>query len=228
MTVVREGFVLPAIFLTVTLLGGLRVGAEILFLPPALIAVVLGALTVASIVRAGAWDPRELVNHARSPVENLSGIVVGLTLTAASIQVFNLLTPDRGLLHLIFGTFFLVQLVSTIAGASGRRALLRSLAVLLGSAFVLRYIVLESLYARSGGTLTRVLTTLLEGVSLGALQYDPNGEATGYLAFLALCLYLTGVFLLREGRGSGMSLTVRRDPTERHELHGDLPALGGE
>ena len=99
MNVVREAFVLPAIFLTVTLLGGLRVGAEIRFLPPALIAVVLGVLTIVSVVRAGAWDPTEVVNHARGPVENLSGIVVGLTLAAASIQVFNLLTPDRGLLH---------------------------------------------------------------------------------------------------------------------------------
>jgi hypothetical protein len=76
--------------------------------------------------------------------------------------------------------------------------------------------------------LTRVLTTLMEGVSLGALQYDPNGAATGYLAFLALCLYLIGVFLLRAGRGSGMRLAAHRDPAERHELHGDLPALRGE
>jgi hypothetical protein len=228
MNVVREAFVLPIIFLTVTLLGGLRVGAEIRFLPPALTAVALGVLTIASVIRAGAWDPTEVVNHARSPVENLSGIVVALTLAAASIQVFNLLTPDRGLLHVIFGTFFFVQLLSTIAGTSDRRALLRSLSVLLGSAFVLRYIVLESVYARSGGTLTRVLTTLMEGVSLGTLQYDPNGEATGYLAFLALCLYLTGVFLLRGGKGSRMSLAAHRDPAERHELHGELPALGGE
>ena len=46
MNVVREAFVLPIIFLTVTLLGGLRVGAEIRFLPPALTAVVLGVLTI--------------------------------------------------------------------------------------------------------------------------------------------------------------------------------------
>ena len=127
MNAVREAFVLPIIFLTVTLLGGLRIGAEIRFLPPALTAVVLGVLTIASVIRAGAWDPTEVVNHARSPVENLSGIVVALTLAAASIQVFNLLTPDRGLLHVIFGTFFFVQLLSTIAGTSDRRALLRSL-----------------------------------------------------------------------------------------------------
>ena len=73
MNVVREAFVLPIIFLTVTLLGGLRVGAEIRFLPPALTAVVLGVLTIASVIRAGAWDPTEVVNHARSPARKPLG-----------------------------------------------------------------------------------------------------------------------------------------------------------
>jgi len=89
------------------------------------------------------------------------------------------------------------ELLTTLAGTSGRTALLRSLTVLFGAAFVLRYIVLESLYAPTGGTLAKVLTVLLEGVSLGALQYEPAAPATGYLAFLALALYLVGLFLLR-------------------------------
>ena len=109
----------------------------------------------------------------------------------------HLLTPDRGLLHLLFGAFFFIQLLTTLAGTSGRTALLRSLTVLFGAAFVLRYIVLESLYAPTGGTLATVLTVLLEGVSLGRLQYEPAAPATGYLAFLALALYLVGLFLLR-------------------------------
>jgi len=46
-------------------------------------------------------------------------------------------------------------------------------------------------------TFAKVLTVLLEGVSLGALQYEPAAPATGYLAFLALALYLVGLFLLR-------------------------------
>ena len=109
-------------------------------------------------------------------LDNLSGSVVLLSLAAASVQVFTLVTPDRGLLHVLFGTFFFVQLLSTLAGTSDRRALLRSLTVLLGSAFVLRYIVLESLYARSGGALTRMLTALMEGVSLGACNTSRPGR----------------------------------------------------
>jgi hypothetical protein len=227
MSVIREALVLPGLFLTVALLGGLRVGPEIRFVPPPLIALVLGALTLGALVRAGAWEPGELANARRRPLENASGIVVTLTLAAASVQVFNLLTPERGLLHAMFATAFLVQLLSTIVGTDERRAVLRSLAVLLGSAFVLRFIVLESLYSRSGGTLTRVITALMEGVSLGALQYEANEAVTGYLAFLGLCLYLTALFLLRSGRESGIGAGPRQ-PAQRHQLHGDLPALGTE
>ena len=86
--------------------------------------------------------------------------------------------------------------------------------MLLGAAFVLRYIVLESLYAPTGGTLARVLTVLLEGVSLGAMQYEPAAPATGYLAFLALGLYLVGLFLLRAPQPGALVRGVA-DPSTR-------------
>ena len=209
MTVLREALILPALFLTVTLLGGLRVGPAVQFVAPPLIALVLGLLIMTALIRSGALEPRELMRQERPPLENVSGAVVLLTLAAASVQVFTLLTPDRGLLHVLFGSFFFVQLLSTIAGAGDRRALLRSLTVLLGSAFVLRYIVLESLYAPGSNTLTRVLATLMEGVSLGALQYQPGGQATGYLAFAAVALYLIALFLLQPGAPASRALTVR-------------------
>ena len=197
MSIVREAVVLPLLFLTVTLLGGLRLGSPVRFVPPPLIAIVVGLLTLAALIQAAVLEPRDFIGAHRKPPERTSGVVVLLALGAASVQVFTLLTPDRGLLHLLFGAFFLIQLLTTLAGTSGRTALLRSLTVLFGAAFVLRYIVLESLYAPTGGTLARVLTVLIEGVSLGALQYEPAAPATGYLAFLALGLYLVGLFLLR-------------------------------
>jgi hypothetical protein len=209
MSALREALILPAMFLTVTLLGGLRVGPAIRFVPPPLVALVLGLLLLAALVRARAFEPADLVSQRRPPLANLSGAVVLVSLAAGSIQIFNLLTPDRGLLHLLFGTFFFVQLLSTMAGISDRRALLRSLTVLFGSAFVLRYVVLESLYAPAGGTLARVLTVLMEGVSLGALQYEPNGPATGYLAFTAIGLYLSAVFLMRTSELRPTAIVVR-------------------
>jgi len=98
MSVVREAIVLPLLFLTVTLLGGLRLGAPVRFIPPPLLAIVVGTLTVAALIRAAALEPRDFVAAHRQPLEKASGAIVLIALGAASIQVFTLLTPDRGLL----------------------------------------------------------------------------------------------------------------------------------
>ena len=202
MTLVREAFTLPFVFLTVTLLGGIRGTADGLRLvPPPLAALVLAMLAVAALVRAGALDPARLMHGARTPLENLSGLTVLLTLYAASAQVFHALTPEVGLLHVGFGVLFFVQLLALVAGGrTDRTGVIRSFIVLLGSAFVLRWIVLEAIYAPEGGTLKRVLTVLAEGVTLGALGYAPHSSATGYVAFLAVALYLGGLALLPSAR----------------------------
>jgi hypothetical protein len=207
----REAFVLPLTFLTVALLGGLRTGSTVRLLPPSLLALVLGMLLVACLVRARVLAPTRLMHGTRTPLENLSGAVVFAALFAASAQIFNLLTPDIGLLHVIFGVFFLVQLLTTLSGVPDRIGLLRSLTVLLGSAFLLRFLVLESLYAPDSGATKRVLTALMQGVTLGALQYEPNTPATGYAAFAALTLFLIGLVLLPSPSDQG-TLRSRRLP----------------
>ena len=196
MTVVRESFVLPALFLTGTLLGGLRIAGGVRLLPPPLSALVLAMLLLGCLVRARVLVPELLMHGSRTALENISGLVVLLSLCAACAQVFNLVTPEQGLLHVLFTVFFLVQLLTTLAAVRDRPLLLRGLTVLLGSAFVLRFIVLEALYSPQGGTLQRVLMVVLEGVSLGTLGYAPNAPATGYLAFLALALFVSGLALL--------------------------------
>jgi hypothetical protein len=77
--------------------------------------------------------------------------------------------------------------------------MLRSLTVLLGCAFFLRFIALESLYAPGRGVIKRLMTALMEGITLGALDYVPAGSPTGYVAFLTLTLYLMGLVLLPAG-----------------------------
>ncbi|HXW05497.1 MAG TPA: hypothetical protein VD833_09715 [Vicinamibacterales bacterium] len=201
MTQTRECVVLPALFLTVALLGGVRVGADLRLHPPPLLALTLGLLLTAALARSGVVNPASLMNDRRTALENVSGLIVLLSLYGASAQVFNLVTPDAGLLHGIFGTFFFVQLLTTFASVRDRRDMLRGLVVLLGSAFVLRFIVLESLYAPEGGSLKRVLTALAQAGTLGTLTYQANAPATGYLAFTALLLYVLGLFLLYDGRG---------------------------
>ena len=196
MSPLREAVVLPCLFLTVTLLGGLRVGSAVRLIPPPLIALVLAMLLVASLARSGTLIPERLMSAARTPLENLSGLVVLLTLFAASSQIFNLLTPDSGLLHLLVSVFFLVQLLTTLAAVRDRLSMLRSLAVLLGCAFFLRFVALESLYAPGRGVLKRVMTALMEGITLGTLDYEPAGAATGYIAFFTLTLFVVGLVLV--------------------------------
>lgn len=196
MTAGHEAFLLPGLLLTVALLGGVRIADTVRLLPPPLIALVLGLLLVGTLVRAGVLAPERLMNAARGPLENLSGLVVLLSLFAASAQVFNLLTPETGILHALFGAFFVVQLLTTLAGVRDRRAMLRSLGVLLGAMFVLRFVLLESVYAPGGGLLARLVTTLMEGVTLGTLGYAAHAPATGYVAFLTLVLFMTALVLL--------------------------------
>src|SRR3954470_1775187 len=212
MTAVREAVVLPSAFLTVALMGGLRVGTTMVLVPPPLISLVLGVMLLSALVRAHVFAPAAILSSDRTPLENLSGLAVLASMFAASAQIFTLVTPEHGLLHTVFSICFFVQLTTTMAGVTGRRNMLRSLAVLLGAAFILRFIVLEALYAPDAGLAKRLLTTLVEGASLGAIQYEPTGAATGYIGLLTLALYLIALLLL-PAPGSDARLTRKTLPT---------------
>lgn len=230
MSAIREAFVLPCLFLTVALLGGLRLGADVRLVPPPIVALVLGVLLLGSLVRANVFNPGALLGQYRTGIENASGAAVLIALFAASSQVFNLLTPDSGLLHLLVSVFFVVQFLTTLTSVRDRTGMLRSLAVLLGCAFVLRFVALESLYSPGRGVIKRVMTALMEGVTLGTLDYVPTGAATGYVAFLALTLYLVGLVLMptRGLERSPGTLVAVGQPAESDQLDRDLPALGRE
>jgi len=223
MTVTREAFVLPGLFLTVTLLGGFRVDDRITLVPPPLAALLLALVMLSTLVRGRVFAPALLMSESRTNAENLSGLVVLLTLFAASAQALHLVTPDRGLLHGIFVVFLFVQLLTASAAGTDRAGLLRTLVVTLGAAFILRFIVLEALYASDGGVLKRVLTALLAGVSLGGIEYAPHATITGYVAFATLALYIVGLYLLPAG---GIASMLQQ---QNAQLHGsrrpatDLP-----
>jgi hypothetical protein len=198
---VLDAWVLPLLFLTVALLGGVRVGeATIRFEPPPLMALVLALLLIGVLVQGGVLWPERLMHPTRDGMANLAGAIVLVALGAAGAQVFNSLTPPVGLPNLLFNLFFLVLLWNTLASAPDAVHLLRSLVVVLGSAFAMKYIVLDAVYDPAGGLLKRVLTTLLEGASLGTFEYRPDAPATGYLALFTVLLFLVGVFLLPRRR----------------------------
>jgi hypothetical protein len=78
--------------------------------------------------------------------------------------------------------------------------------------------VLESLYAADGGLLKRLLTALIEGASLGSIEYQPNAAATGYVAFFAIGLYLIGLTLLPPAVRRARSSVRALRQTSRTEL----------
>ncbi len=143
-----------------------------------------------------------------------------VALLAATAQVFSLVTPATGLLAFVFTTFFVLLLWNTLAVQPDRRQLLRSLLVVFGGAFVLKFVVLAALYEPQGGLLRRVMLTLLEGVSLGTLGFVPDGAATGYLAFVTLGLYFVALVLL-----PATTITRHDDTTARRSDRRTIRAI---
>lgn len=190
---------LPSIFLTVALLGGLRVGGDdraFIFFPPPLITLVLAVLLMLLFVRGRLFEFRLWIDGKNPPLRNLSHIWMLLTLFFASAQAFNSVLPERGLLHWLFSFFFLWTLWNNQFSSFDARRLLRSLVVLFGTAFVLKHMLLASLYSADGGWLKRVAGALVQGVTLGNFDAATFAPATGYISFFALGLYITGLVLL--------------------------------
>src|SRR5207249_2309380 len=120
-------------------------------------------------------------------------------------------TPDSGLPRVLFNVFFLVLLANTMTASPDRVRVLRSLLVIFGSAFVLKFIVLAALSSPAEGRVARALQRVFEGVTLGSVTQDVFHPVTGYLAFCTLTLYFFGLILLpahRPNRASGRSSTA--------------------
>jgi hypothetical protein len=197
----HEAFTLPLVFLSVALGGGMRIGVDgrLGFVPPPLMALVLAVILVGALYRSGAIVPARLVHPRRDGLENASGVVVIATLGLAAAQVISTLTPEAGLLALVFNVAWLVLFGNTLAARPDRARLLASLLVVFGAAFVVKYVLLGALYAPEAGVTKRVVMALVEGVSLGALAYQPPGPATGYVAFATVLAFLAGVAALPRG-----------------------------
>jgi hypothetical protein len=190
---------LPLLFLTVTLLGGLRINAvdhAFIFVAPPLVTLVLAVLLMLLFVRGRLVQFNRWLANDRPPLTNISHGWMLLTLFFASAQAFNSVLPERGLLHWLFSFFFLWTLWNNQFSSFDARRLLRSLAVLFGTAFVLKHILLASLYGSEGGWLKKVAGALLQGASLGTLDAPAFAPATGYISFFTLALYVAGLVLL--------------------------------
>jgi hypothetical protein len=205
MKAATEAVYLPALFLTVALLGGLRVDGRLTFVPPPQFSLVLGVMLFGVLVRGRVLAPERLMSASRTSLENLNGLVVIMSTFFAATQVCNLVIPESGLPFLLFNVLLFVLLVNTLAASPDRVSVLRSMAVITGAAFVLKFIVLGALSNPGEGTLKRMLFVLLEGVTLGTLTQPRLHPSAGYLAFVTLLLFLIGLAML-PGRARSVAL----------------------
>jgi hypothetical protein len=208
MSAIREALVLPVVFLTVTLLSGVQLGTGVALVPPSLFALVLGTMLLAALVRSGALAPDRLLHGSRSIVANANGAMVLAALFAAASQVLAMLTPRSGLPLFFVDVFLFVLLLNTLVAQPDRVRLLRSLAVILGSALVLKFVILASLSEPSGRT-SRVLAALFDAATFGAVIQEPQAPGAGYLAFFAVGLFLIGAGTLPSARPPFESLALR-------------------
>jgi hypothetical protein len=199
----RAGFVrhvlLPFVLVTVALLGGLRVRPDqsLLFVPPPLVTLIMAALLMALFARGRLVVIDRWVSERHTALANLSHALTLLALFFASAQAFNSVLPEQGLLHWVFALFFLWTLWNDQFAPFDVRRLLRSLCVLFGTAFVLKHLLMASLYAPEVGWGRRLMTALLEGASLGTLDVPAFAPATGYVSFFTLALYVGSLALVR-------------------------------
>jgi hypothetical protein len=195
---------LPTVFLTVALLGGLRVSAgtnAFVFVAPPLVTLILAVMLMSLFVRGRALDVGRWLSGENSVLTNVSHALTLAALFFASAQSFNSVLPEAGLLRWMFSFFFLWTLWNNQFSSFDARRLLRSLAALFGTAFVLKHMLLASLYAPDGGWLKRLAGALVEGVTLGTLDAPAFAPATGYISFFTLALYVCGLVLLPPAPG---------------------------
>jgi hypothetical protein len=203
MNATREAVVLPLLFLTVTLLAGARFGATVALVPPSLFSLVLATMLLAALIRGGALAPDRLLHGSRPILANANGAVVLVTLFAAASQLLGLLTPQSGLPRFFVDVFLFVLLLNTLVAQPDRTRLLRSLAVILGSALVLKFVVLAALSDPSGSRTAQVIYALFDLATFGTLAQEPQSPGAGYMAFVAIGLFLIGSAALPGGRSDG-------------------------
>jgi hypothetical protein len=190
---------LPMVFLAVALLGGLRIDAEtkaFLFYPPPLITLILSVMLMILFVRGRAVEIQEWLKSDQPALTNVSHALTLLALYFASAQAFNAVLPERGLLNWLFSFFFLWTLWNNQFSNFDARRLLRSLAVLFGTAFFLKHMFLASLFAPGGGWAKKIAGFFIEVGTLGTIDSETFAPATGYIAFFTLALYVLGLVLL--------------------------------
>lgn len=192
--------VLPAVFLTVTLLGGLRLGATdnaFIFLKPVLICLVFAAVTLVLFVRSGMIAVDGWFSSENSGLRNAANSAVLLTLFTALVQLFNSLLPEQGLPFWIVAFCFFWTLWNNLFAEFDPKRLLRSMAALFAMAFAVRWLFLANLTPETSGSwVERMLQNPTQEAFTWLLDIPRYSAGTGYIQFFTLVLFLLGLYLL--------------------------------
>lgn len=190
---------LPFLFLTVALFGGLRIGAvdgAFLFIKPPLVALIYAAILLvlffrAHLIRLEGWFSEDF-----SSLKNIANGAGLIALFFASVQMFNSLLPEQGLPFWTVAFCFMWVLVMNLFAEFDTKKLIRSLGAMFGLAFVVKYLILANLTApASEGFLQGILQNPTKEVLTYILDLPRFSAATGYIQFFSLVFYLIALFL---------------------------------
>jgi hypothetical protein len=191
---------LPFVFLTVTLLGGLRLATPdnaFIFWRPALFCLISAAILMVLFFRARLISVEGWFSEDFSALKNVANGAVLVTLFAASAQIFNALLPEQGLPFWVFAFCFFWTLWNNLFADFDVRKLLRSLGALFGLAFVVKYLILANLVApQSESWLQGILQNPTKEAFTWLFDLPRFSAGTGYIQFFTVAFYLLGLFLL--------------------------------
>lgn len=194
---------LPFIFLTVALLGGMRLGAvdnAFLFVRPALVCLIFAAILLVLFFRANLIKLDGWFSEDFTTLKNAANGAVLITLFFASTQVFNSLLPEQGLPFWIIAFCFFWTLWNNLFADFDTRKLLKSLGALFGLAFLVKYLILSNFIALGNESW---LASLTKETFTWLLDLPRFAAGTGYIQFFALVFYLIGLYLLPPVSSSG-------------------------
>jgi hypothetical protein len=193
---------LPLLFVTVALLGGLRLSgldSSFIFVKPPLLCLIFASIMLALFFRSGLIRLNGWLAEDFPLLKNMANAAILASLFAATTQLFNSLIPERGVPFWIVSFCFFWTLWNNLFAEFDTKKLLRSLGALFGLAFVIKYLVLANLAAPAGRTWFERLTENPGQEAMTWLLDLPSFSAgTGYIQFFAGGLYLLGLFLLPE------------------------------
>lgn len=190
---------LPLAFLTVAMLGGLRLaGADssFIFLKPALLCLIFAAIMLVLFFRSGLIRLDGWFAEDFSLLKNAANGGVLVCFFAATTQLFNSLIPEQGLPFWIVSFCFFWTLWNNLFADFDTKKLLRSLGALFGLAFVVKYLVLANLTAPAGDSWLRgLLENPTQEAFTWLLDLPRFSAGTGYIQFFVAGIYLVALFL---------------------------------